>query len=320
MSCRCFSQYSLTDSFVKAYSRVGGFLEDLAKTIWWPAFEIFFRQVRANTMGTASYPRLTTFKIVLLQQWYKMPDPQADEAVRDRPSYRRFCGIPLDAATPDHSSIWRLRQTVDKLGLSAKPLAKVNGQLDAQGLVVKRGTVADATIVAAAVKRPPFEEGPVNLRDPDASYSVKSDRTYFGYKAHLAVDEGSDLIRQAEMISADLHDSQRSEAMNPGRRSGVSRRQGLRQPSAAGETRRARDRRQGQAQQAAGQLAEVVQHDGFKRAHRGRALRCDCEGLVWNGAGSLSRVGAQRLLPAIRRLRDEYEARACACSGRLEPS
>ena len=164
----------------------------------------------------AGLPAAAMFKIVLLQQWYACPIRGAEEAVRDRLSFRRFCGIPLDAETPDHSSIWRFRQTIDKLGLSEKLLAEVNRQLDARGLIVKSGTLVDATIIAATVKRPPFEEGQVNPRDPDASFTVKNDETYFGYKAHIAVDEESDLIRQAEMTSADLHDSQRGEAMIQG--------------------------------------------------------------------------------------------------------
>ena len=79
--------------------------------------------------------------------------------MRDRLSFRRFCGIPLDEETPDHSSIWRFRQRIEKLGLSEKLLAEVNRQLDARGLIVKRGTLVDATIIAAAVKPPSFEEG-----------------------------------------------------------------------------------------------------------------------------------------------------------------
>jgi IS5 family transposase len=155
-----------------------------------------FKPINANAKGAPGYPPLTMFKIVLLQQWYSLSDPGAEEAVRDRLSFRRFCGIPLDAETPDHSSIWRFRQTLDALGLSEKLLAEVNRQLDARGLIVKRGTLVDATIIAAAV--------------------IKNDKTYFGYKAHIAVDEESDLIRQAEMTSADLHDSQRGEAMIQG--------------------------------------------------------------------------------------------------------
>ena len=67
--------------------------------------------------------------------------------------------------TPDHASIWRFRQTIDKLGLSAALLAEVNRQLDARGFVIKRGTLVDATLIAGAVRRP-YEGGGVNPRDP----------------------------------------------------------------------------------------------------------------------------------------------------------
>ncbi len=216
MSRKNFSQSSLADAFVKAYSKGGGFLEDLSKTFEWAAFDALLSNINSETKGAPGYPPLVMFKIVLLQQWYALSDPAAEEAVRDRLSFRRFCGIPLDCETPDHSSIWRFRQVIDKLGLSEKLLAEVNRQLDARGLIVKRGTLVDATIIAAAVARPPYEEGQVNDRDPDASFTQKNGETYFGYKAHVAVDEGSDLIRKAEMTSADLHDSQRGEAMIQG--------------------------------------------------------------------------------------------------------
>jgi len=216
MSRKNFAQSSLADAFVKAYSKSGGFLEDILQTFEWAAFASLLAHIHSETKGAPGYPPLMMFKVMLLQQWYNLSDPAAEEAVRDRLSFRRFCGIPLDQETPDHSSIWRFRQTIDKLGLAEKLLAEVNRQLDARGLIVKRGTLVDATIIAANVKRPPYEEGQVNPRDPDASFTKKNDKTYFGYKAHIAVDEESDLIRAAEMTSADLHDSQRGEAMIQG--------------------------------------------------------------------------------------------------------
>jgi IS5 family transposase len=76
--------------------------------------------------------------------------------------------------TPDHASIWRFRQTIDKLGLSTKLLAEVNRQLDALGFVIKRGTLVDATIIAGAVRRP-YEGGGVNPRDPEARFTRKRD-------------------------------------------------------------------------------------------------------------------------------------------------
>ena len=64
--------------------------------------------------------------------------------------------------------------------------------------------------------RRPYEGGGVNPRDPDARFTRKRDKTYFGYKAHLAVDEESGLVRQAEMTSANVHDSRLGEALIQG--------------------------------------------------------------------------------------------------------
>src|SRR5208283_4316508 len=203
MSRRCFNQPSLADAFVTAYSRAGGFLEEITKTFDWSAFDVILRPLHSSCEGAPAYPPLVMFKIVLLQQWYSLSDPGAEEAVRDRLSFRRFCGVPLDEETPDPSSIWRFRQRLAKLGLDATLLAEVN-------------RLVDATIIAAAVKPPAFEEGQVSPRDPDASFTKKNGETYFGYKAHLAVDEESGVVRQAGMTSADLHDSQRGLAMIQG--------------------------------------------------------------------------------------------------------
>jgi transposase, IS5 family len=73
--------------------------------------------------------------------------------------------------------------------------------------MVKRGALVDATLIAAAVKRPPYGSGGANPRDPDARVTMKRKRVHFGYKAHLAVDEGSGLVGQADMTSANVHDS-----------------------------------------------------------------------------------------------------------------
>jgi IS5 family transposase len=87
---------------------------------------------------------------------------------------RRFgtdcrCGLPLEVGTPDYSSIWRFRQTIDQVGISAVLLAGTNRQLDALGLNVKRGTLVDATLIAASVKRPPYRGGGVSPLDREAS-------------------------------------------------------------------------------------------------------------------------------------------------------
>jgi IS5 family transposase len=220
MSRRDFSQPSFAEAFVTGYTHGGGFLEDIDKAFDWGAFEVLLAPVHGSSKGAPGYPPMTMFKIILLQQWYTLSDPGAEEAVRDRLSFRRFCGLPLDQETPDHASIWRFRQIVDQLGLAQALLVEANRQLDARGLIVKSGTLVDATLIAAAVRRP-YEGGGVNPRDPDARFAVKRGKTYFGYKAHLAVDEGSGLVRQAEMTSANVHDGRLAEMLIQGDEQGL---------------------------------------------------------------------------------------------------
>jgi IS5 family transposase len=215
MTCRDLSQPSFAEAFIAGYTKGGGFLEVIDKALDWKPIEVLLSPIHGSAKGAPGYPPLAMFKIILLQQWYTLSDPAAEEAVRDRLSFRRFCAIPLDHETPDHSSIWRFRQAIDKLGLSTALLTEVNRQFDARGLMIKRGTLVDATVIAGAVRRP-YEGGGVNPRDPDARFTRKRDKTYFGYKAHLAVDEDSGLVRQAEMTSANVHDGRLGEALIQG--------------------------------------------------------------------------------------------------------
>jgi IS5 family transposase len=241
------------------------------------------------------------FKILLLQQWHTLSDPAAEEAVRDRLSFRRFCGLPLDMETPDHASIWRFRQTIDKLGLSVALLTEVNRQLDARGFVIKRGTLVDATIIAGAVRRP-YEGGGVNPRDPEARFTRKRDKTYFGYKAHLAVDEESGLVRQAEMTSANVHDSRLGEALIQGF---------ARDARTARRGRRNRLEGQTRPLSARGLAAAAQRLDGERALSRRARLRHD-EALVWDGPRPLFGACPQRLSSAVRRHGDEHEAGARA--------
>src|SRR5271169_3825336 len=101
MSCRDLSQPSFVDALVSGYGRGSGFLDRIEKAFDWSAFEALLAPIHASRRGAPGYPPLTMFKILLLQQWYTLSDPAAEEAVRDRLSFRRFCGLPLDMETPD---------------------------------------------------------------------------------------------------------------------------------------------------------------------------------------------------------------------------
>jgi IS5 family transposase len=210
------SQPSLADALVRSSVKGNSFLEDVSKLVDWGAFEVLFSKIHGETLGAPGYPPISMFKLLLLQQWYSLSDPGLEEAANDRLSFRRFCGFPLDMKVPDHSSIWRFRQKLVQLELEDLLLAELNRQLDSRNLIIKHGTLVDATIIAAAVKKPNFEEGTVSERDPDAGFTRKNDETCFGYKAHIAADEGSGLIRQAIMSPADLHDVNMGETLIQG--------------------------------------------------------------------------------------------------------
>lgn len=216
MARRQLQQYSIADSFVKRKAKGSKWLKDIDKVIDWGPIEAVVRKVRTSSVGAPSFPALPLFKILLLQQWYDLSDEGVEAAVDDRLSFRRFCGFPLDQAVPDHATIWRFREALGKRSLAEAAFDALNAQLEDRGLIVKRGTLVDATIIKAAAAPPPPGEGVVSDVDPDASWTTKNGESTFGYKAHVAVDEGSDLIRQIEGTSADIHDSQVAVALIQG--------------------------------------------------------------------------------------------------------
>ena len=216
MSRRQLQQYSLADSFVKRKAKGSKWLDEIDKVIEWGPIEAVLGKVHTSAVGAPPFPPLPLFKILLLQQWYNLSDEGVEAAVDDRLSFRRFCGFPLDQSVPDHATIWRFREALGKLGLAEAVFDALNAQLEHRGLIVKRGTLVDATIIKAAAAPPPAREGVVSAVDPDASWTTKNGKSSFGYKAHVAVDEGSDLIRQIEGTSADLHDSQAAAALIQG--------------------------------------------------------------------------------------------------------
>lgn len=179
----------------------------------WEAVERLVSGLHASRTGRPSWSPLTMVKALLLQQWYGLSDPGLEEALSDRLSFRRFVGLGLDEGQPDHSVISRFRKALREAGLDAALFEEVERQLEAKGLLLKRGTLMDATVVSAAVKKPPAPAGRGSDQDPDAGWTRKGGNSWFGYKAHVGVDEGSGLIRRAALSSARIYESQVAEAL-----------------------------------------------------------------------------------------------------------
>ena len=203
-------QRSFADEVVASKGRSSR-LERIDELIDWEAVAALVAPIYGSPTGRPSYPPLVMVKALMLAQWYELSDPQLEEALADRLSFRRFVGLGLDEATPDHVTIWRFRQKLSAHELATALLSEVNRQLDTRGLLVKQGTLLDATLVKAQARRP-TGGGPGQAArsevDPDANWTRQGGRYHFGYKAHLAVDQHSSLVRDAELTPAKVNESE----------------------------------------------------------------------------------------------------------------
>jgi IS5 family transposase len=145
-------------------------------------------------------------RCLLLQQWYRLSDPGLEEALSDRLSFRRFVGLALADPVPDHSTLSRFRSELVRRGLTERLLVELNRQLEQRGLMVKSGTLIDASLVEADCRRPRKGEPVAGRSDPDASWNAMPEKPLFGYKMHLAVDQGSGLVRQALLTPGHVSD------------------------------------------------------------------------------------------------------------------
>ena len=153
----------------------------------------------------------------------------------------------------------------------------INRQLDARGLIVRQGTLIDATLLQASLKPPSVKEGTASGRDPEAGWTQKNGKTRFGYKAHVAVDEGSEIIRTALLTSADLHDSQPAAELIQGDEQAVYGDKAYASQGLQGLRARLAEAGRGGPQQAAEAVAELVQQGGRRDPCRRRAPLRDHE-------------------------------------------
>lgn len=124
-------------------------------------------------------------RIYFLQQWFDLSDPQAEDALYDSESMRRFTGVELsDDVIPDESTILRFRHLLEGHRLTEAVFATVRGLLEARGLLVKAGTIVDATILEA----PSSTKNATGTRDPEMRQTRKGKTWHFGMKVHVGTD------------------------------------------------------------------------------------------------------------------------------------
>ena len=221
MAERRIGQLSLADGLVSDVSRGNATLERVGALVDWSELETLLGGLRGGRMGQPGYPALALFKALLLQQWYGLSDPGLEEALADRLSFRRFVGLSLSQAVPDHSTLWRFRERLGKSGLAERAFMLVTAQIERSGFALKRGTLIDASLIRSAVNPPPppAAAAPADAdgrpasklvaspHDPDAAWTRKEGRVFFGYKLHIAMDQTSRIVRRAVLTPANVNES-----------------------------------------------------------------------------------------------------------------
>ena len=193
----------------------GHFLRRLDRLIRWERLEKRFRPFYRD-QGRDAHNPLMMFKLLVLQFMYDLSDRELEEAARDRLSFRWFCRIDPVGSPPDYTAFCRFRDRIGPETIKGL-FDDLVGAAAAAGLVLDRLSIVDATAIKAKVdvyklKKPQDddEDGPgsgVGGPDPDARWGKKSEKKpFFGYKAHAAMDDGSELITKIEVSPGDAHD------------------------------------------------------------------------------------------------------------------
>lgn len=205
MAIKRTGQFGFADFVVGGSGNVA--LNRLGSLVRWYRFDKLLGRLRDSGPGRAAWPPLVLFKALLLGALYGLSERELEEALSDRLSFRRFAGLGLEESVPDHTVLNRFRNELVELGLFDRLFAELDKQLETAGVVLKRGTMLDATVIEA-VSRPPDGETR-RSPDPDAGFAKRSGKagSVFGYKAHVGVDEGSGLIRSVLTTPANVNDT-----------------------------------------------------------------------------------------------------------------
>jgi IS5 family transposase len=188
-------------------------LQALAKLVDWDAFKKFGKALYKNKSKRGGRPNIDLIimiKLLILQQLYGLSDPQLELQVADRFSFRVFLGT--TEVIPDYSTVWRFRERLIESGKLEAVWEEFLIQVRAKGYEVKRGVIQDATIITSdpghAKSDVPRGEEAKTRRSRDGTWAKKGNKSEFGYKGHIKVDEENNFIWKVETTTASVHDSQ----------------------------------------------------------------------------------------------------------------
>ena len=152
--------------------------------------------------GNKPYDLELMLRIYMLQNLYDLSDMGTVAEVIDSRAFSEFCGVDSSNQVPDGDTLGRFRHILEENGIQQKLFAQVVQCLTEKGLILKKGTIVDSTIISA----PSSTKNKEKKRDPDAHQVKKGNTWHFGYKAHIGVDKDSGLVHTVEATPANVHD------------------------------------------------------------------------------------------------------------------
>jgi len=179
------------------------FLAQMERVVPWAALvELVAPYAPEGKKGRPPFSVETMLRVHFMQQWFTLSDPAMEESLHDVPLFREFAGLGWDSRIPDESTILRFRHLLEKHKLAEQILVVINDLLRDKGLMLKAGTVVDATLISAASST----KNKAGERDPEMKQSQKGNQWYFGMKAHIGVDAESGLVHTVRGTTGSVND------------------------------------------------------------------------------------------------------------------
>jgi len=199
-----FTDYEQT--YAKKKTRRQRFLDEMEATVPWDPFLALISPVYHRPSakgGRPPFPLEVMLRIHLLQQWFTLSDPLMEEMLIDTPCFRRFAGIDMvEDRIPDETTILNFRHLLEENRIAEQILETVNQSLREKGVMLKEGTILDATIINA----PSSTKNKKGERDPEMHSVAKGNQWFFGMRCHIGVDAASGLVHSVVSTAANVHE------------------------------------------------------------------------------------------------------------------
>jgi transposase, IS5 family len=189
----------------KRQTRREKFLGEMDKVVPWARLEALIEPhyPRSGKVGRPPIGVPRMLRMYFLQQWYTLADEALEDTLYDSHAMREFVGIDLGREqVPDATTLLKFRRLLEQHDLTAAILAEVNAHLSERGLLMRQGTVVDATIIAA----PSSTKNDSGKRDPEMHQTKKGNQWHYGMKMHIGVDAKSGLIHSVHTTAANEAD------------------------------------------------------------------------------------------------------------------